>query len=468
MADLFSLLVQSGNSLGAHSAALAVAGNNVANANTPGYSRQIANLVANPSVSSLGAAGVGTGVSLSEITQARDQFVERQMPNALGAQAQSQSESDALSAVTALNPDLQGGLSSTLGAFYASMQTWAQNPGDLSLRQGVLGSAQALATSFNQTAASIASSRSGVDAAIGGKVSEINAAAKSLADLNSQIEISRSAGGQSNDLLDARQQAVDKLAGLTGATPYTNGAGDISMALPGGTALVVDTHAAQFSTLPDAANGGYVKLQLTRADGSSPADWNGSSLGGTIGGMFAARDGALKTAATSIDNFAFDLATSLNTVHQAGFAMDGTAGLSLFSVPATATAAASQLAVNPAVAANVRLLAAGTATPTASGDNTNVLALIGTQNQLLTGGANPIATMQQITTTFGNSSAQAQALAQHDDALATHLQTLRDATSGVSIDEEMINLTKAQKAYEAVSKVISTAAAMLDTLLQIT
>jgi len=89
MADLFSLLVQSGNSLGAHSAALAVAGNNVANANTPGYSRQIANLVANPSVSSLGAAGVGTGVSLSEITQARDQFVERQMPNALGAQAQS-------------------------------------------------------------------------------------------------------------------------------------------------------------------------------------------------------------------------------------------------------------------------------------------------------------------------------------------------------------------------------------------
>ena len=223
MADLFSLLVQSGNSLTAHSAALSVAGNNIANANTPGYSRQIVAFVANPGVSSIGGGAVGTGVSLATVTQARDQFVERQIPASLSAQSKSQTESDALQALTVLNPDLQGGLPSALGAFYGALQTWSQNPGDTGLRQAVLGSSQALATSFNQTAGAINDARNGLDSAIMGKVSEVNAAAQSLADLNKQIEIAGSAGGQPNDLLDARQKVVDQLASLTGATPYANG-----------------------------------------------------------------------------------------------------------------------------------------------------------------------------------------------------------------------------------------------------
>src|SRR5262249_48735590 len=150
----------------------------------------------------------------------------------------SQAESDALSSINILNPDLQGGLTTTLGAFYAALQTWAQNPGDLSLRQGVLGASQQLATSFNQTANTIESARTGLDSAIAGKVNEINNAAKALADINSRIQQSKSAGAQPNDLLDARQKAVDTLATLVGGTPYTNASGDVSVALPGGMALV--------------------------------------------------------------------------------------------------------------------------------------------------------------------------------------------------------------------------------------
>jgi len=467
MADLFSLLVQSGNSLGAHSAALNAAGNNIANANTPGYSRQIATFVANPGVSSLGAGSVGTGVSLESITQARDQFVERQVPTTLAAQSRSQAESGALSALTALNPDLQGGLPSALGDFYASLQTWSQNPGDSGLRQAVLGSSRALATSFNQTAGSIDDARTGLDAAITGKVAEVNAAAQKLADLNVQIEIAGSAGGKPNDLLDARQQVVDQLASLTGATPYVNGRGDISMALPGGMAIVSDTRAAQFKVLPDAANNGHVKLQFDRKDGSPPFDWNGSALSGTLGGLFTARDGALKTAADSVDTLAFDLGNALNTVHQAGFALDGTPGLALFNVPLTSAGAASQIVLNPLVATNPNLLAAATTLPAGSGDNRNVLALLATQQQALASGSTPTATMQQLVTGYGISSAQANALAAHDGAMADHLKTLRESASGVSIDEELINLTKAQKAYEAVSKVVATANEMLDTLMSL-
>jgi flagellar hook-associated protein 1 FlgK len=464
-ADLFSLLVQSGNSLGAHSAAMSVAGNNVANANTPGYARQIANLAANPGVGALGAGGIGTGVSLVNITQARDQFVERQMPNALAAQSRSQTESDALSALTALNPDLEGGLPTEIGAFYSSLQTWSQNPGDPALRQNVLGNTQALVTSFNQTASAISSARTGLDASITGKVSEINAAAKSLADINKQIEIAKAAGGQPNDLLDQRQTAIDTLATLTGATPYTDAAGEVSMALPGGTALVVNGSAGSFSAVPDPANNGLLMLRLNRADGSPPTSWDGTTLGGTMGGLFAARDGALKTAADSVDDLAFNMATTLNTLQQNGYDVNSNPGAALFILPATATGAAAQIRVNPALTALG--LASASTSPAATGDNTNVLAMIGTQSAPLLSGANPAATMQTIVTAFGTSSSQADALAAHDTAMATNLQNLRDATAGVSIDEEMINLTKAQRAYEAVAKVISTANQMLDTLMSI-
>ncbi|MES1209748.1 MAG: flagellar hook-associated protein FlgK [Pseudomonadota bacterium] len=468
MADLFALLVHSGNSLSAHSAAIATAGHNVANANTPGYARQIANLAANPPVGGLGMLGVGTGVSLESITQARDQFIERQMPNALAAQSRSQSESFALQSVSALNPDLEGGLTSALGAFYSSLRNLAQNPGDLALRQGVLGSSQSLVQSFRQTAASIEAARDGLDADVAGQLNDINASARSLADLNKQIQQVKSTGGNTSDLLDKRQVAIDSLARLTGSTPYTNGRGDVLMALPGGTTLVTDGGAGQLSAVPDAANAGHLKIQLTKADGSGPVDLTGgNALGGKVGGLLAARDGALQTALTALDTFAFDLGTSLNAVHQVGYAMDGTTGRVLFTLPAAAAGAASQISVNAAVAADARLLAGATTLPAASGDNRGFLALIATERQALAGGNDPVESLQQIVTSFGNSSAQATALADHDGAMAAHLSGLRESTAGVSIDEEMINLTKAQKAYEAMAKVISTADSMLDTLMSL-
>lgn len=467
MADLFSILKQSGNSLSAHSTALATAGHNVANANTPGFARQIANLAANPALTAFGLAGVGTGVSLQSITQARDQFVERQMPNALAAQARSESESAALGAVTALDPELEGGLTSSLAAFYSSLRTLAQNPGDTALRQGVIGNSRSLARSFNQAVASLEDARTGLDSKLSGDLNEINAAASSLADLNRRIVMAKTTGGQPNDLLDQRQVAIDTLARLTGATPYVNDAGDVSMALPGGVALVTDAGAGRLSAVPDSANGGHLALRLTRADGSGPVNLDVSSVGGELGGILSARDGAMLTAVNALDTFAFDLATAVNTVHQAGYAADGTTGRTLFTVPLTAAGAASQMTVNATVAADPRLFAAATTLPAASGDNRNVLALIATEQQALAGGNNPFGSFQQIVAGFGNSTAQARALADHDRAMAVHLSTLRDATAGVSLDEEMINLTKAQKAYEAVAKVIATADQMLDTLMNL-
>jgi flagellar hook-associated protein 1 len=467
MADLFALLVQSGNSLGAHSAALATAGHNIANANTPGYSRQVVNLAANAAAGSLGASAVGMGVSVETITRQRDAFVERQIPQALGAQSFSQTENAALQSITALNPDLEGGLGSALAAFYSSLRTLAQNAGDTAARQAVSGTSQSLARAFNQTVGSIEDARTGLDSQLLGQVDKVNASMRALADLNVQIQVLRSNGGAANDLLDQRQSAVEALSQLTGAQPYTNNAGDISMALPGGTVLVSDGRPATFAAVGDSTNLGHLKLTLVRTDGSGPVDVPSSVVGGEMGGVLAARDGAMKTAVNSLDTFAFDFATAVNTIHQAGYAMDGTGARSLFTVPVTSAGAATQIAVNAAIVADPRLLAAATTLPAASGDNRNVLALIAGERQALAGGSDPVVSFQKIVTGFGNATSQAKAMADHDGAMAAHLRQLRDATSGVSLDEEMVNLTKAQKAYEAMAKVISTADQMLDTLMKL-
>ena len=470
MADLFALLVQSGYSLGAQTAVLNTAGNNIANANTPGYSRQIANLVANPAIASMGSQAVGLGVSLQSVTQARDQFIERQMPNALATSARSQAEADALTSLSALNPDLDGGLPSSLSAFYSALRTMSQNPGDLALRQSVISAGRTLAQTFNQTAGAIEETRNGLDAKISGTLNTINAAARSLAELNKQIQIAQTTGSIPNELYDQRQQAMDTLAELTGATPFTNQAGDISMALPGGASIVSDSRAAVLSLVPDGSNGGHVALQMTRADGSGPVALAGMSMGGTLGGLYNARDGALLTAANAIDTFAFDFGDR-GQHRSSGRLRDGRARHDrprfLHHPRDVRGRRVLDRGRTRRVAADPRMLAAASTAPAASGDNRNILALMATETQALASGDNPTATLQQIVGNFGLSTARATALASHDGAMTDHLKQLRDATSGVSLDEETINLTKAQRAYEALAKVIATTDAMLDTLMQL-
>src|SRR6185295_4428768 len=109
-ADLLAILTQSGSSLGAHQAAAATASQNIANVNTPGYARQTANLEALTPAQLIAGAFVGRGVGLQSITQARDKFLERQLPAAIAARASSAAQSDALGAVSALDPAAPGGI----------------------------------------------------------------------------------------------------------------------------------------------------------------------------------------------------------------------------------------------------------------------------------------------------------------------------------------------------------------------
>jgi len=466
--NLLALLSSTASSLEAQQAVVAVSGDNIDNASTPGYVQQQVNLEeVGPGVV-VGTSSVGSGVQVASITQTTDSFVEAQMPAAFSAASSSSAEAQALQGVTVLDSSSSSDLATALGNFYSSMEAVTEDAGNTSLREAAIASAQALATSFNQTSQGIESAQSGIDSQIAGQVTQVNQLAAQVAQLNGQIAAAEASGGNANSLLDSRQTALDTLAQLAGASTISGQNGEVSVVLGGGLALVSGNVAGSLTATPDAANGGHLAVGIVLPGSSSSSAIDPSALGGSIGGELTARDEVLGGSLTSLDQLAFDFANSVNTVHEAGYGLDGVTGRALFDVGATASGAAGTIAVDPAVANDPDALAASATAAGVPGDGSQMQALVNTESQGLTGGLTASETLASLTTAFGNAAEQAQAVSTQDAGMLSQLQTTRSSAEGVSIDEQLINLQQAQRAYEAVSRVIQTTSNLLDNLLQLT
>jgi flagellar hook-associated protein 1 FlgK len=464
--DLVSLLNNAANSLSAIQAKVATTSNNTANANTPGYARQQANMVEAASSKLGGNRGfIGGGVSLLNVTQTRDQFVEAQLPTAFANSSSSTAESDALASVSVFDNGTTGGLNDAMSAFYSSLTAMAQNPSDSSLRQSVVGSATALASAFNTTSAALEQARSGIDASVTGAVQQVNSILAQVADLNRRISTAEASGGQPNDLLDQRHNLMDQAAQLIGATQVPDAYGNISLVLPGGTTLVSGTSAASLTLQSSATNKGHLDIVFTPSDGSAPVVIKQADLGGQIGGLISARDGVLGQASTDLDTLAFDFATKLNAQNRAGSDLNGNPGGDLFSIGATSTNAAANITIDPAMAANPALLAAAGPATSSPGDATNLAAMVSTQSALLSNQLSATQGLAKIVSDFGTATSDAQNAASFSGSALQSLQNARSSASGVSLDDEMVSLTQEEHAYEAMAKVINVAGSLLDTLI---
>jgi flagellar hook-associated protein 1 FlgK len=464
--DLVSLLNNTANGLAAIQAKVATTSNNIANANTPGYARQQANLVEATSTMLGGNRGfIGGGVKLLNVTQTRDQFVESQLPTAFANSSGSTAESDALASVSVFDNGTVGALTDAMGAFYSSLTAMAQNPGDSSLRQSVVGSATSLAATFNRTSAVLEQARSGIDASMTGAVQQVNSILAQVAELNRRISVAEASGGQPNDLLDQRHNLMDQAAQFIGTTQVPDDHGNISLVLPGGTTLVSASSAATLTLQSSATNRGHLEIVFAPSDGSAPVVMRQSELGGQIGGLLSARDVVLGQASTDLDTLAFDFATKLNAQNRAGFTLDGNPGGDVFSIGATSSNAAATITLDPAMAANPSLLAAAGSATSGPGDATNLQAMVSTQSALLSNGLDVKQGMAKIVSDFGTAASDAQNATNFNGKVLQSLQDARSSASGVSLDDEMVNLTQEQHAYQAMAKVINAAGALLDVLI---
>ncbi len=469
MLGLLGTLNLAARSMQAQMTGVAVSGQNLANVNTTGYTRQTVQLATSPDVSS--AVGPeGTGVEVAGIQQAVDSFLNAQIQSQSstsgywnGQQTALQSAQNALneylngtsssSSSSSTSSDSSSGLASQLNGLFSAFSALATSPTSAAQQQAVITQAQTLATTFNQVSSQLSSLKTSLNTSIGDDVTSANHLLTSIATLNKQISAAQFDGGSPNDLIDEREQDLENLSQLTNITTNTESNGSVDVTIGGQTLVTGNTLSDTLQTYD--AGGGQILVQT--ATGGAPL----TLTGGSIQGKIDARDGALASLTGSVNTLASTLITQVNTIHATGYSATGTTGNTFFN-----GTDASNITVNPTLVANPGLIqTSGSATD--SGDNSVALQLaqLGSTTLTALNGQTFNSNYDTAVAALGDSLSTANDQVTSQTTVAQMLQTQRSSVSGVSVDTEMTNLMTYQRAYEASAQLVTTLNTMLgDTL----
>jgi flagellar hook-associated protein 1 len=433
-----------------------VTSNNIANVNTPGYSREQVNLLENAPIQ-VGNILFGTGVTQGETTSVRDKLLEQRLDQENQSASQLSSFLGPMNQVQALFNEAAGaGLQSPLSAFFNSLTQLATDPSKTTYRQAVITAGQNLATAFRQDTSNLQSLQTNIDLSVVQSVNQVNELTNQIASLNVQISGLVSVGKDPGAFLDQRTQLVRQLSGLINISETSAGNDSLTIATQSGAPLVDGSQSFALST--------QVNSNTTYHDVySNGVDITSSIPGGSLGGSIQARDQAIPGILNQLDTLAYNLETSFNTQSRAGFDANGNNGVNFFAQPAAVTGAAS----GSSVAISDPNLVAASSDATV-GSNGNAEALANLQNQTIVNGQTPYDYYSNLVFGIGNQVSEAQSEQAAVALVQKQLTDQRGAISGVSLDEEAVNLIRYQSAYEASANVVNVVNQLLSTTIHMT
>jgi flagellar hook-associated protein 1 FlgK len=434
-----SALVNAAGALSAFSRVLDVTQNNVTNASTPGYVKQTQTLQAGQFDL---ASGLSGGVRAGEVESARDQFAEqavRRETTALGTASQNV---ESLTQVeSAFDISKGAGLAGALDTLFSSFSALGASPTDTTVSQTVIDAASKAAQAFQQAAAALTGIRGDTESQLASTVEAVNKLTAQLAEYNKQA--ARESGTDAG--LDANiNSTVEQLSQYAGITVMPQAGGAVNVLLDGQIPLVLGTQQYALNYTLQAGGGSSPDAQIL----SGGADVTSYVDGGSLGALLDVHNRVLPSylgdanSAGSLNTMAQQFADRVNQVLSGG-----TPGLALFTYNAPEDAART-IAVDPTVTAGVLASLPG-ATPTA-------LAGLSGEAQDALGGATFTAYYGQMAGSVGSDLSAAQTEQQTRQGTVAQAKSLREQMSGVSLDEEAMNLIEFQRAYEASSKLITT------------
>src|SRR5882724_829325 len=449
MTTLTSALQTSLTALQASTVGMATTNHNISNVNTPGYSRQTVNLSTYPPLLT-GSGFVGSGVKVDSITAFRDRFIQSRLNQETSSQGKYSTLSDGLQRVEGLFNEAGGdGLSASIDTFFNSFSDLSNHPDSLASRTVVAQNGQALANNFNTKANRLQSLQQQTDQAVGDTISQINSLASQIANLNGKIG-NTSTGDVPNDLIDQRTEAVRQLSQLANVNTVEDANGAVQVTIGNGHLLVGGQKSVPLTAAKD--SNGLNTVVLAGTDITSEIN------NGSLSGLLTTRDSAIPQALNALNDLAALITNKVNQQHEAGTGLNGTTGVDFFTpTPSSSTndGAARAFSVNPDVASDLNKIAASHTG--ATGDNGNALALAGLQTQSFTA-ASGTGTFNQLygslVAQVGSQSQDAQNSSSLQDSVLLQVQNQRDSVSGVSLDEEAVNLMKYQRAFESASRVV--------------
>lgn len=429
-----------GNSgLRAARAVMGTTGRNITNASTPGYSKQTQAVSAVPfNGTTLGSVERSQDVLLL----AREQLADATRARAEDLQATLQAVEQRL---TQSNDNLVDAIAQLFGGFVEL----AAAPTSTPVRRETIAHAGELAAAFQGASARVAESRAAADGQVSQLAQQANRLASAIAATNDQLR----KPDADPALADERDRMSRELASLVGGAADVGSDGIMRFTLDSGHTLVDGAHASTLETTPDAANGGHLSVVLR--SGTLTHALGGTLDNGRIGGLLDARDRVLGGTEARIDQLAYDLVSSVNTAHAAGQGLDGNSGRNLFVQPTEIAGAARSMAVEAAVLSDERALATG-ASGAGPGDNTTARALAALRDARSANGGRTF-TDESIDTlsSLGGELARVDSQLEGAQAHSDFLSNLRDARTGVSIEEEMSRLAEMQHAHTAAARFIT-------------
>jgi flagellar hook-associated protein 1 FlgK len=473
MLGLFGTLDLGTRSLQTQSKGVEVTGHNLANVNQPGYTRQrLVTQASTPLTTSEGSQG--TGVNAVAVEQVRNSLIDLQMRDEISYRGSLEAQQTALEeAQTGLGQSIdrqaaatgtdstsgaagESGLLEAISGLFGSFQSLTTQPASQDIRQAVIIQAQALVTRFNQIDSRLSATASRLDKSLEKDVSTANGLLADIARLNRQISNAEAGnGGLANDLRDARNTKLESLALVVSVTAREDDTGSFAVSI-GGVDMVRGPQVLEDNALETYDAGGGQILVRTRGAATPLAAGSGS-----IQGAIDARDGAIASLKANVNALASELISQINTTHATGYNLSGGTGNDLF----TGTNAA-DMGLNAAVRNNPSLLQAS-ASADARSDNQVALALAKLQDTRIAA-LGDVTFTDSYSKTVGNIGA---AIAAVNDKVTEQklvenmLKTQRDSVSGVSMDEEMTNMIKYQKAFQASAKLITTVDEMMSIVL---
>jgi flagellar hook-associated protein 1 len=555
--NTFSILNTAKLGLLSQQLAIEVTGQNIANVQTEGYSRQEVNFEStNPRNFSLGQ--IGTGVRVAGIERSHDKFLFSQILGEGDTLGRFKVKKDVFDQLEILLSESNGqSLNQTLSRFFAGVQDVSSNPTGLPERSNLIAEAQNLGSVFNKIGESLFQIQQNLDATIAVEAKRINSLTQEIAALNQSIHANEPTTFSANDLRDKRDQKVKELSELIDLNFVDEQDGQISITMRDGTPLVLQSTAFTIATTINGNNKSFVDIVVQDGAGNS-TNITSSITGGSIKGYLEMRDTEVDNLKDKLDRLAAGFVQEFNKIHQQGFGIDGSTGNNFFK-PLTVTAvtnvnntgsatltasngdpsnisvdkyeitvtssnsfslsnlttganagtfnftpgatfslangfavtisgtpaagdkfklsvsenAARNFSVSGPVSLNSNKIAAGL---TSNTDGGNALALVDLQSKLafnstsLDSSGSGTFTFNEfyssIVSTVGIKSFSTQSTYSQQQGILLQLDTRRESISGVSIDEEMINMVKFQQAYNAAARLISVVKELLDTVIR--
>ena len=452
--------------------ALGTVSHNIANADTEGYSRQMVRLGASSPtrVMGKGTGGlVGQGVEVQSVERARARFMEAQVIRDQMSNGYFQGRSAPLDSFElAFDNGTETTIGDRMDAFNSALTALSQNPSSNSARNEVIETSTMLTASFRNLVHDISEQRRQIDDVVEHKVEHVNSILDRVADLNVRVAGTRTTGGNASDYEDKRDLLLRELAGLVDIRYHAQPNGVVHVETCTGFALVRDDQSASLRTVPNAQNGGLVDIIHTSLNGTE-TNVTFELQEGELAGLLHCRDDIMGTRIEELDQLAFEFASDFNTVHQAGFGLDGVDARDFFTQPLIVNGAASSLEVDAGILADPTTIGAATDALLLPGDNRNLMALTQLQEQRSAALNNQSYNefFSEVLRSVGSAVDANRTSAEFATLRLAQSETMRESVVGVSVDDELVDLTRYQKHFQANTRVLETTNRLLDDLMRL-